>query len=175
MGRLLFFVIALSIIVGLLAPSGTPSRMFRHRAAHVAPAAAPSVPQPASSPPVSFSAGELSIPRGPTGHFETEASINGQSLPFVVDTGADVVALTVNDARKAGLFFDPSAFKVVAMGASGPVKGQEVTLDRLEVNGRTIEHVRGAVLEGLGQNLLGQSALAQLGGVEMKGDRMVLR
>ena len=43
-----------------------------------------------------------------------------------------------------------------------------------EVAGRTVEHVRAAVLEGLGQNLLGQSVLAQLGGVEMKGDKMVL-
>ena len=31
------------------------------------------------------------------------------------------------------------------------------------------------VLEGLQTNLLGQSALAQLGGVEMRGDQMVLR
>lgn len=170
MGRLLIFIIGLSILAGLVAPTS-------FRRSHAAPAvieAAPAAPQPASTVPVTSTVA-LSLTRGPTGHFETDAQVNGQSLPFVVDTGADVVALTVQDARKVGLNVDPAAFKVVAMGASGPVKGQEVTIDRLEVNSQTIEHVRGAVLEGLDSNLLGQSALAQLGGVEMKGDKMVLR
>ena len=164
-------MIGLSVLVALMAPAKK----------HVAAASTEAVvvqaeDSPATIVPVSSSnGGELVLNRSPSGHFETDASVNGQSLPFVVDTGADVVALTIDDARRAGLYVDPTTFKVIAEGASGPVRGQAIMLDRIEVNGHIVEHVRGAVLEGLGQNLLGQSVLTQLGGIEMTGDKMVLR
>ena len=36
-----------------------------------------------------------------SGHFYTYAKVNGELVRFVVDTGADVVALTGEDARAA--------------------------------------------------------------------------
>ena len=119
--------------------------------------------------------GEVTLDRSSNGHFYTQASVNGQSLPFVVDTGASSVALTVESARQIGLYVDPSSFKTVGQGASGDTRGMFVTLDRVEVAGRTVEHVDAVVLEGLGTNLLGQSVLTRLGGVQMSGDKMVLR
>lgn len=119
--------------------------------------------------------GHTTLDRAPNGHFSTEASINGQSLPFVVDTGASSVALTVDAARQIGLYVDPSSFTVVGTGASGATRGKLVTLGRVTVAGRTVEHVDGVILEGLEVNLLGQSVLTRLGGVEMNGDKMVLR
>lgn len=172
MGRLLLLVVGLSIAIGLIAPTGSTLRLKLHPAAPVEQTATPA-PVTTSVPVTTNS--ELTLQRDPTGHFNTQASVNGQPLPFVVDTGADIVALTVDDARRIGLPIDPSRFAVIAQGASGPVKGEEVSLDRIEINGQEIQHVRAAVLEGLGQNLLGQSALTRLGGVELKGDRMTLR
>ena len=119
--------------------------------------------------------GETTISRDSSGHFSLYVTANGQQLPFLVDTGADKVALTVDSARAIGLYVDPTGFEPVAMGAGGPVRGQHVTIDRLEIGNRSLTGVDAMVLEGLGTNLLGQSALAQLGGVEMRGDRMVLR
>ncbi len=170
MGRLVLIILAISIFVGLIAPSG-----ISKRPAAPASHASETPAAPAAAVPVTSGSGEIALDRDPSGHFQTEASVNGQSLPFVVDTGADIVALTITDARRAGLYVDPTGFTVIAEGASGPVKGQRVTLDRIELGGRTIEHVPAAILEGLGRNLLGQSVLTQLGGVEMKGDKMVLR
>lgn len=118
---------------------------------------------------------ELTLTRDGTGQFHVEASVNGQPLPFLIDTGADQVALTIDSARQAGLYIDPTGFGPVAVGASGPVRGTRVTLGRLEVAGRTLERVDALVLEGLGTNLLGQSVLGRLGAVEMRGDTMVLR
>lgn len=174
MGRLALIIIAVSALVAFLMPSpDKTSVVTRPTIVQTAPASSSAIGQAAT---VSSGFGqEVALERGPSGHFRTEASVNGQPLTFVVDTGADMVALTIEDARRAGLYVDPSSFTVVAEGASGPVRGKEYTLDRVEVAGRTVEHVRAAVLEGLGQNLLGQSVLAQLGGVEMKGDKMVLR
>jgi len=178
MGRFAVVVIFASLLVALLAPSGPRVGLSgppvvlvsrEQRDAAAAPTAAPTVAV------TSGGWGEITLDRDPSGHFATTASVNGQTLPFVVDTGADIVALTIDDARKIGLYVDPSSFTVIAEGASGPVKGQEITLARIEVAGRTIENVRGAVLEGLGRNLMGQSVLTKLGAVEMKGDKMVLR
>lgn len=119
--------------------------------------------------------GETTISRDGSGHFSLYVTANGQPLPFLVDTGADKVALTIESARAIGLYVDPTGFEPVAIGAGGPVRGQHVTIDRLEIGNRALSGVDAMVLEGLGTNLLGQSALAQLGGVEMRGDRMVLR
>ena len=115
------------------------------------------------------------LTRDGSGQFGVEAVVNGQSLPFLIDTGADRVALTVESARAAGLYVDPTGFQEVAVGASGPVRGAHITLARLDVAGRSLEQVDALVLEGLGTNLLGQSVLGQLGAVEMHGDQMVLR
>ena len=119
--------------------------------------------------------GETVIGRDYAGHFSLSATVNGQQVPFLVDTGADKVTLTVDTARSLGLYVDEAAFEPVAMGAGGPVRGQRITLDRIEIGTRSLSGVDAMVLEGLQTNLLGQSALSQLGGVELRGDQMVLR
>jgi aspartyl protease family protein len=71
--------------------------------------------------------------------------------------------------------FSRSNFEVIGTGASGAVRGQLVTIDRLSIDGKEVREVRGAVLEGLEISLLGQSYLSRIGGVEMAGDSMTLR
>ena len=119
--------------------------------------------------------GETVIGRDTAGHFNLTATVNGQSVTFLVDTGADTVTLTVETARSLGIYIDEAGFRPVGMGAGGPVRGERITIDRLEIGARSLTQVDAMVLEGLQTNLLGQSALAQLGGVEMRGDQMVLR
>ena len=119
--------------------------------------------------------GETIIGRDDAGHFNLTATVNGQQVSFLVDTGADTVTLTVETARSLGIYVDEAGFQPVAMGAGGLVRGQRITIDRLEIGARSLTGVDAMVLEGLQTNLLGQSALAQLGGVEMRGDQMVLR
>ena len=119
--------------------------------------------------------GETVIGRDYAGHFNLNVTVNGQQVPFLVDTGADTVTLTVETARALGLYVDENSFETIAMGAGGPVRGARMTIDRLEIGTRSLTGVSAMVLEGLTTNLLGQSALSQLGGVEMRGDQMVLR
>ena len=59
--------------------------------------------------------------------------------------------------------------------ASGTANGARVKLDRLVVSGQVLHDVEAVVVEGLGVNLLGQSALRQMGRVELQGDHMVIR
>ena len=128
---------------------------------------------------VSVAAGERHetvLERESNGHFYTHAKINDAGLvEFVVDTGASVVALTVEDAERLGIPVDPSEFTVVGEGASGFVRGQDIVLKSVEVDGKRVENVRGVVLEGSRLSLLGQAYLSRMGEVEMSGDYMVLK
>ena len=177
MERFAIFVIGLAVLVGLAMPDRPSSRVELNQQILIdAPSRANPSARASEETSISPSyGGELALERGPGGHFHANASVNGATIPFIVDTGASTVALTVDSARSTGLYVDPADFTVVGTGASGETRGKRVTLDRLEIAGRTVEHVDGVVLEGLEVNLLGQSVLSKLAGVEMRGDHMVLR
>jgi aspartyl protease family protein len=156
-------VVAVGIGAGLLVPpeeSSAPS-------ASASPAA---VQARHFGPPV-----ETRLKPAPSGHFHTEALVNGQPVEFVVDTGASTIALTVADARRIGIPVDPSSFVVVGTGASGPVRGQNVMIDSVTVEGKEVRTLQGAVIEGLDVSLLGQAYLSRIGEVRMAGGEMILR
>ena len=99
----------------------------------------------------------------------------GELVRFVVDTGASAVALTAEDAERAGIKFSPSEYEYIGEGASGAVRGKLVTIGEIDVDGKKVEDVRGAVLADSKMSLLGQSYLSRMGEVQMSGDYMVLR
>jgi aspartyl protease family protein len=111
--------------------------------------------------------------RAPDGHFYADAQVNGAPIRFMVDTGATAVALTREDAQRAGLQLGPE--RSVARGVGGLVEVIPVTVDRIALGGLEARHVRAAVVEDLDVSLLGQSFLSQVGSVEIRGDRMVMR
>lgn len=114
------------------------------------------------------------LERRDSGHFSTIAEVNGESLHFIVDTGADTVALTQGDARTAHVAFDPGQFAVVARGASGDVYGQKVQLDSVSLDGKRVADIGGLVLRDSDVSLLGQNYLRHLS-VQIDGDTMRLR
>jgi len=121
---------------------------------------------------------EVVIPRQANGHFYVDGTVNGQPVHFIVDTGATSVALTADDARRVGLQFDPSEFQPIGYGASGPVRGKDVILDRVALGDNEVPNVRGVILAdagGLDASLLGQSYLERISSVQIRGDEMVIR
>jgi len=118
---------------------------------------------------------ETVLEREGNGHFYVHAKVNGELVRFLVDTGASGVALTEKDARRVGIKFSPNEFEEIGQGAAGPIRGTLVTIKSVEVDGKKVTNVRGAVLQGSELSLLGQSYLSRIGSVEMRGDYMVLR
>jgi aspartyl protease family protein len=122
------------------------------------------------------SSGEgLTLRRQWDGHFYADTQINGTTVRMLVDTGASGIALTRDDARKAGIGISIGMPNVVGQGAGGAVKGEYVTIDRMSLGGESAQSVPAIVLDGGGQSLLGQSFLSKFASVEIKGDTMVLR
>ncbi|QIK78808.1 TIGR02281 family clan AA aspartic protease [Sphingomonas piscis] len=119
--------------------------------------------------------GAVTLERAGDGHFYAEAQVNGMPIRFLIDTGATGIALTREDAQRAQVQLDPRMDEIVGTGASGDVKGQFVTLDRVSLGPKDVQGVDAAVLSGGRQSLLGQSFLAEFGSVSIEGDRMVLR
>lgn len=116
------------------------------------------------------------LKREADGHYWALASLDGQYIKLMVDTGASTVALTRADAKKLGL--DPEALDYVwtIRTAGGEVKGASVVIGRIKVGGVEVENVDAMVLrDGLAQSLLGMSFLGQLYSYEFKGDTLILR
>ena len=116
----------------------------------------------------------VALARDATGHFNIEGQVNGYAANFVVDSGADVVAIPAAQAQQYGIIVNPNDFRPVLRTASGEGMGAFVHLDRLNVAGVELHDVDAVVAEGLRDNLLGQSALKRIGRVAMEGDTMTI-
>jgi aspartyl protease family protein len=112
---------------------------------------------------------ETVLERSRGGHFYADVEVNGEMVRFVVDTGASAIALSEKDARRVGLRFDRDEYEEVGSGASGPVRGKLVTLDKVSLDGKVATGLSGAILQGSEfslQNYLGRFS------IEIRGDTM---
>ena len=132
-------------------------------------------PASSASEPSSGSSDAVELRREPDGHFYADVEINGTPIRALVDTGASGIALSREDARRAGIGISIGMYEVVGVGASGEVRGERVTLDRVTLGGETAEDMQAIVLDSGDLTLLGQSFLSHFDSVEIQGDKMVLR
>lgn len=107
---------------------------------------------------------QVSIPRGEGGHFRVTGSINGQTVNFMVDTGATSVSMSSVQARRLGIDYQLGGTSVRAATASGAVEGYQVNLARVKVGDIELSNVQALVLEGRFplEVLLGMSWLSRV-------------
>ncbi|VXC82397.1 conserved exported hypothetical protein [Pseudomonas sp. 8Z] len=113
----------------------------------------------------------LSIAKGQGGHYWITGSINSNSVPFLVDTGATSVALNEGQARRLGIDFRVSGQPLTVNTASGTARGWRVKLDRVKVGDIEVLGVEAVVLEGGAptEALLGMSFLGRVSWREEQG------
>jgi aspartyl protease family protein len=118
----------------------------------------------------------VSILRNGSGQYITRGTINGQSVRFLVDTGANVVALNSSIAASLGL--DVSQGKLVNVStASGVTESRLITLDVLQIGNIKVSNVQAAVITGnypvdilLGMTFLENVDISESAGVmQLKG------
>ena len=131
--------------------------------------------QPNLAPPASLQAGRtVELDKAPDGLFYVSARVNGAPVRFLVDTGANLVVLTAQDAQRAGLVLKTSRSAGNIDTAAGSAAMERVRLQSVNVGGQEASGIDAAVMHGLKVSLLGQNMLSKLGDVTISGDEMAL-
>jgi aspartyl protease family protein len=119
--------------------------------------------------------GVIEVPRAQDGHYYLSLRINGTEVPFMVDTGASGLVLSLEDAGRLGIEAESLLFIGEASTANGVVRTAQVTLPVVELGPFRNEGFRAYVTEGeMEGSLLGMDYLGQFR-MEFAGDRMILR
>ena len=97
------------------------------------------------------------------GHFRTDGQVNGRSVRFVVDTGATLIALPADEARRLSIDYRKGQMAMMRT-ANGTAAGYIVKLDTVSIGNVTLYGVDAVVLEGVGlaTPLLGMSFLNRM-------------
>ena len=112
-----------------------------------------------------------------SGHFQADLRINGAPVPALVDTGASLVALTAEDARRVGAVPAGGAGRWARMStANGEMTVPVVTLHEIRLGDIVVRDVE-AIINPPGtlrQTLLGMTFLRKLAKFEMASGRLNL-
>ena len=108
------------------------------------------------------------------GHFMSSGTINGASVRFLVDTGATMVALNVDEARRAGVNY-LAGERGFSQTANGVTPIYRVKLAQVTLGDITLRDIDGIVQENsaLPVVLLGMSFLGKLD-MRRDGDSLTL-
>lgn len=117
----------------------------------------------------------LTISKGAAGHYWVTGSVNGNSVPFMVDTGATTIAMNADQARRLGLDFKNNGTPVMVSTASGTEQAWRVYLNSVKLGAIEVLGVDAMVLDGQFPRdaLLGMSFLSRVSWREEQGALIV--
>lgn len=120
---------------------------------------------------------EVILNKSMSGHFETNAEVNGKTVHMLVDTGASSVVLSRSDAEAVGLNVDSLSYSVTVMTANGRTSAAPVRLSEIAIGPIVRRDVPALVAQDgqLDQSLLGMTFLSTLGSLQMQTDELRLR
>lgn len=108
---------------------------------------------------ITIDGAEITLKRGPDGHFHWPGAVNGVAVDFLVDTGATGTALPQDLAERAGLVAEA---RVSSHTAAGVAQGYRARADISLRGGVQAERLAVTVLPALGAPLLGMDILSKL-------------
>ena len=110
------------------------------------------------------------------GMFLSVGSINGQSVRFLVDTGATTIAMNTSQAKRLGVPYEMEGQAATVSTASGFVKAYRVRLKSVTLGKIKRRNIEAMVIDGQhpGPILLGMSFLGDLK-VEKVGNMLTLK
>ena len=101
---------------------------------------------------------------GDGGHYFVDGLINGNSIRFLVDTGATTIAINKHMAKKIGLLYKVDGQKGFVETASGTATAYGVRFSTVQIRSIKLKNIPGTVIDGSFPSiaLLGQSFLNRL-------------
>ena len=110
------------------------------------------------------------------GQFAVAARVDGRRTTLMFDTGASMVVLTADDARRAGIDASDLVYDVPVTTANGQAMAAETRLDEITVGEIVMRRVPALVAKpgALEESLLGMSFLGRLKSYTVERGRLVL-
>ena len=115
---------------------------------------------------------EVLVSQNTQGLFSTVGSINGLTVSMLVDTGANIVTLNAQHAKRLGIAYEQTGEPVMVATASGVVKAYRVSLRSVAVGEIELRDVAAVVMMGphpveilLGMTFLGNLEIQRNGNV----------
>ncbi len=120
---------------------------------------------------------EVVIHKALGGHFQADVSVDGKTIPMLVDTGASSVVLSFDDAAAIGIDTETLSYTIPVMTANGRAMAAPVRLEEIAIGPIARRGVRAMVAEDgrLDESLLGMSFLSTLTSLQMQTDELRLR
>ena len=132
------------------------------------------VGQHAIGTPAPDGSGKIVMTADNQGHFYTTGTVNGVSVRFLVDTGATMISLGKNDARRIGLDFNRGQ-KGLTETANGQGVVSKVQLDTVRIGDVTLHNVDALIHQtDMPMALLGMSFLNRME-MQRDGSTMTLK
>ncbi|MBL4608126.1 MAG: TIGR02281 family clan AA aspartic protease [Pseudomonadales bacterium] len=105
------------------------------------------------------------------GQYLTAGSINGRPIEFLLDTGANTMALSSYHANSLGIDYKWTGQPSIVVTAQGKAKAWQITLEKVKVGEIQLSHVPAVVIEGgfPMHVLLGMSFLSRVQMTESQG------
>ena len=119
--------------------------------------------------------GEIRIRQASDGHFWVDAELNGQTVRFLIDSGATTTSISRAAADRAGI--EPSAgFGTMVQTANGIVMVQRGRATSLKVGDIERRDVAVHISDGFGEtNVIGMNFLSSLRSWSVEGRTLVLQ
>ncbi len=97
------------------------------------------------------------------GHFYVDAMVSSTPIRFLIDTGASMVALSQEDARRMHLRVDDASYTHSVMTAGGMRRAAKVDLANIRIDDNWFYNVEATIIDGNDDvSILGMSFLRQL-------------
>ncbi|QTD56935.1 retropepsin-like aspartic protease family protein [Parasphingorhabdus cellanae] len=114
------------------------------------------------------------ISRSSDGLFYIDGNIDGVTVRFAVDTGASIVVLNAQDAKRVGLGTE-NRLKQRIRTASGYGMMAWQRADNIMIAGQSLGRLEVAIMEdGPDVSLLGLNALSRLGSITIEQDQLFI-
>lgn len=116
----------------------------------------------------------IRIPMAIDGHFWVDASLNGQQVTFLVDSGATMTTIGSDTAARANVSIAPGRGQLVRTG-NGVVRVASGNADRLAIGPIERDGLRIHIAQGEDLNVLGMNFLSSLERWGVEGRWLVLQ
>ena len=115
----------------------------------------------------------MRIPMAVDGHFWVEATVNGEKIKFLIDSGATMTTIGSPTAARARLRVSPKADQLVRTGA-GVIRMSRTRADEIAIGSIKRERLLMHVAQGESVNVLGMNFLSTLSRWSVEGRWLVM-